>query len=594
MAEETQDRKNRDEWKPPDDMVPDNQSTSSWKSAWKQIIIKVTLEDGKEIGTTDATGTLMPVKMQGFLEVIVKSEPSLGVISEIVNCLTNEFDEVVLKTVPKLPFTLQMAEEVLQKQLAAKNIDLLEDNTTMFIVGFYNSKSLMNKLIEQITSSSVKKAVSLDEKWKTMALKRFGLLEQLSQRFHDVSIRLQEEQNCVYFHGRDIKVQEVINAMNKCLSSLLMKKIQFDPLVIELLTCSEASRLFCETLEKENIQLVWKVNESGAGSLQFYCNQDIDVCIVKSAIYENFLSTGLSTLAEGCENANAFLKSQIFTDIIAKNKNKLLVCKYTDRGVLIASTKEIIKDLFHQEKLFRKRKNTSCVSRSVQVDTIVEEVSKLKSEKVELETHIQHLEMKLKLVGKEVVATNNTAYKNLEQIQHIDTSKQEARDKHATFMNKDKAAQVAMPKAKKLSDSFIQSTNCQSFITKEEIVIRVYVGSILKLNVEGIVNASNGTLSHGGGIADVISRAAGYAFQQESDAYIQRNGSLKDGECCSTSAGNLQYKCVIHAIGPKWYDYPTDKRQCASVLQRTIENCLHEAETNGLISVAVPSISAGV
>lgn len=61
------------------------------------------------------------------------------------------------------------------------------------------------------------------------------------------------------------------------------------------------------------------------------------------------------------------------------------------------------------------------------MDTIVEEVSKLKSEKVELETHIQHLEMKLKLVGKEVVATNNTANKNLEQIQHIDTSKQEAR-----------------------------------------------------------------------------------------------------------------------------------------------------------------------
>ncbi|XP_052081238.1 protein mono-ADP-ribosyltransferase PARP14-like [Mytilus californianus] len=213
--------------------------------------------------------------------------------------------------------------------------------------------------------------------------------------------------------------------------------------------------------------------------------------------------------------------------------------------------------------------------------------------------------MKLKLVEKEGVATNNTADKNQEQIQHIDTSKQEARDKHITFINKDSkgktetkmgdiAAQVAMPKAKKLSDSFIQSTNCQSFITKEEIVIRVYVGSILKLNVEGIVNASNGMLSHGGGIANVISRAAGYDFEQDCDAYIQRNGPLKDGECCSTSAGNLHYKCVIHAIGPKWYDYPIDKPQCASVLQRTIENCLHEAEINGFTSVAVPSISAGV
>ncbi|XP_063409307.1 uncharacterized protein LOC134692732 [Mytilus trossulus] len=522
MTEETQDRNNGDEWTPPDDMVPDNQFTSSWKSAWKQIIIKVTLENGKEIGTADATGTLMPVKMQflmthhrdrlepvikaisslqiskinfaeEFLEVKVKSEPPLAVISEIVNCLTNEFDEVILKTVPKLPFTLQMAEEVLQEQLAAKSIDLVEDNTAMFIIGFYDSKSLINKLIEQITSSSVKKAVSLDEKWKTMALKRFGLLEQLSQKFYDVNIGLQEEQNCVYFQGQDIKVQEAIHAMNKCLSSLLMKKIQFDPLVIQLLTCSEASLLFCEILEKENIQLVWKVDKSGAEGLQFYCNQDINVCIVKSAIYENFLSTGLSTSDEGCENANAFHKSQIFTDIIAKNRNKLLVCKYTDKGILIASTKEIIKDLFHQERLFRKK---TCISKSIQVDTIGEEVSKLKSQKAELETHIQHLEMKLKLVGKDVVATNTTA-ENQEQILHIDTSQQIARDTHATFMNKDSkvktetkmgdiAAQVAMPKAKKLSDSFIQSTNCQSFITKEEIVIRVYVGSILKLNVEGI------------------------------------------------------------------------------------------------------------
>lgn len=67
-------------------MVPDNQSTSSWKSAWKQIIIKVTLEDGKEIGTTDAIGTLMPVKMQFLmthhrdrLEPVIKGISSLQI-----------------------------------------------------------------------------------------------------------------------------------------------------------------------------------------------------------------------------------------------------------------------------------------------------------------------------------------------------------------------------------------------------------------------------------------------------------------------------------------------------------------------------------
>jgi O-acetyl-ADP-ribose deacetylase (regulator of RNase III) len=133
-----------------------------------------------------------------------------------------------------------------------------------------------------------------------------------------------------------------------------------------------------------------------------------------------------------------------------------------------------------------------------------------------------------------------------------------------------------------------------SYMTPEGLVVKVYVGNILHLNVDCIVNAANENLMHGGGVADVISRAAGYDFQKESDDYIQNKGPLSVTECCTTSAGNLQqYKCVIHAVGPKWYEYPYDKGACAYDLQKTIVNCFKEAEIQNVSSVALPAISSG-
>lgn len=133
----------------------------------------------------------------------------------------------------------------------------------------------------------------------------------------------------------------------------------------------------------------------------------------------------------------------------------------------------------------------------------------------------------------------------------------------------------------------------QIYKTAEGIIVKVYNGSILSLKVDCIVNAANAQLSHGGGVAEVISRAAGYRFQQESDDYIQQYGSLDVGTCCSTSAGDLNYTNVIHTVGPNWYKY-TDKKLCCSDLKMAVECCFYEAEVCNLSSIAVPSISAGI
>lgn len=128
--------------------------------------------------------------------------------------------------------------------------------------------------------------------------------------------------------------------------------------------------------------------------------------------------------------------------------------------------------------------------------------------------------------------------------------------------------------------------------TKEGLKIKIYSGSITRLNVECIVNAANDQLMHGGGVAAAISEAAGYEFDLESRDFVQKHGLIPVGRCCVTSAGKLPYKCVIHTVGPKWGDY-RDKSQCLQLLQDSVRVTFEEADNQKLRSIAIPAISSG-
>jgi O-acetyl-ADP-ribose deacetylase (regulator of RNase III) len=77
-------------------------------------------------------------------------------------------------------------------------------------------------------------------------------------------------------------------------------------------------------------------------------------------------------------------------------------------------------------------------------------------------------------------------------------------------------------------------------------------GSLLEEPVEAIVNAANGLLAHGGGVAGIISRAAGPALQEESTRLVEQEGPIQTGCAVVTSAGKLPFKGVIHAVGPRY------------------------------------------
>ena len=114
-------------------------------------------------------------------------------------------------------------------------------------------------------------------------------------------------------------------------------------------------------------------------------------------------------------------------------------------------------------------------------------------------------------------------------------------------------------------------------------------GNLLEEPVEAIVNAANGHLAHGGGVAGVISRAAGPALQDESDALVHTRGPLPAGTAVVTGAGRLPFKGIIHAIGPRMGEGDEEQKLLQALLAAW--DC---ASQRGWRSVSFPAVSSGI
>ncbi|XP_060560200.1 uncharacterized protein LOC132720174 isoform X2 [Ruditapes philippinarum] len=150
----------------------------------------------------------------------------------------------------------------------------------------------------------------------------------------------------------------------------------------------------------------------------------------------------------------------------------------------------------------------------------------------------------------------------------------------------------------KSPDRRIDGKNLKKYITKENIYVYVYEANILNLDVDCIVNAANESLQHGGGVAAVIEKGAGYKLKEESRDFVRKYGNLPVGKACTTTAGNLSFDCVIHTVGPRWSAYSPhsmqDVQECQLHLYLAVYNSFLEAEKRGLKSIALPAISSAI
>jgi O-acetyl-ADP-ribose deacetylase len=117
----------------------------------------------------------------------------------------------------------------------------------------------------------------------------------------------------------------------------------------------------------------------------------------------------------------------------------------------------------------------------------------------------------------------------------------------------------------------------------------VVIYDLLFENTDCIVNPANGGLSHGGGVAAAISKSAGPALDDECDKIINEHGRIAVGEAVVTTAGNLPFKGVIHAVGPR-LGIGDEK---AKIIQ-ALHSAFLRASEKGWTSLSFPAVSSGI
>lgn len=127
----------------------------------------------------------------------------------------------------------------------------------------------------------------------------------------------------------------------------------------------------------------------------------------------------------------------------------------------------------------------------------------------------------------------------------------------------------------------------RKFANQLEIVVAVK--DLLGAPTEAIVNPANSGLSHGSGLAAVIAEAAGEVLELDCERIINRFGKIPKTFAAPSKAGNLPYKCIIHAIGPRKGDENEE-----ALLKQTIINAMMVAYKKKLKSIAFPALSTGI
>jgi O-acetyl-ADP-ribose deacetylase len=113
-----------------------------------------------------------------------------------------------------------------------------------------------------------------------------------------------------------------------------------------------------------------------------------------------------------------------------------------------------------------------------------------------------------------------------------------------------------------------------------KVTIRIARAETLTQSVDAIVQVTDTNLS----LKAALSEKGGLALARA----CQEIGWCRVGSAVITTAGNLPFQKIIHAVAPRWGEGHERARLSSVTLK-----CLQLAEENGIRSLALPAISTG-
>lgn len=119
---------------------------------------------------------------------------------------------------------------------------------------------------------------------------------------------------------------------------------------------------------------------------------------------------------------------------------------------------------------------------------------------------------------------------------------------------------------------------------------------IVQEKADILVNAANGRLVHGGGVAGALNAASQGKLQKYCNRYMETKQKWKEvpvGEVAVTHGGG-ELKCfhVIHAVGPDSSTHSSSESE--HLVKKAILNTLKAAEKYNVTSIALPALSCGI
>lgn len=163
------------------------------------------------------------------------------------------------------------------------------------------------------------------------------------------------------------------------------------------------------------------------------------------------------------------------------------------------------------------------------------------------------------------------------------------------ILNKNKSEIVAISKRCQVEIMLMDKPICVNkaqTIFNNGIKVIVKEGNIIAdQEVEAIVNSANERLMHNGGVARDIAAAAGPSLINESENLLKGLKKLAVCDVVTTTAGNLKFKHILHAVVPQWRNSSPDVE---NQLVTVVTNILNMANKLNIAYLAMPCLCSGI